>query len=83
LQSRVADLDRQLTPLLVDASTVQANSAKIQNLLTEIKAAAAGIQGDIGVSDVKTSTKINTAIGQVFASADLVLNSLVTAGLLK
>jgi hypothetical protein len=83
MQSRVADFDRQLTPLLVDASTVTANAAKISLLLDEIKAAAKGVQGDLGIKDAKTQAKVSAAIGQVYEFADLALNALVTAGLLK
>lgn len=83
MQSRVADFDRQLTPLLVDASSVTSNSAKIGTLLDEIKRAASGVQGDLGIKDAKTQAKISTAINQVYEFADLALAALTTAGLLK
>jgi hypothetical protein len=83
MQARVADFDRQLTPLLVDAGTVTANSAKIELLLDEIKRAAQGVQPDIGIRDAKTQSAVTNAIAKVYQFADLALTALVTAGLLK
>jgi hypothetical protein len=83
MQSRVADFDRQLTPLLADSATVQANSAKISQLLDEIKLAANGVQGDLGIKDAKTQQAVTNAIGQVYQFADLLLTALTAAGLLK
>lgn len=83
MQSRVADFDRQLTPLLVDAATVQANSAKISQLLDEIKLAASSVQGDLGIKDTQTQQTITNAINQVYQFADLALSALIAGGLLK
>jgi hypothetical protein len=83
MQSRVADFDRQLTPLLVDTSTVTANSAKVEMLLDEIKRAAQSVQGDVGIKDAKTQKEVTDAIAQVYQFADLALTALTTAGLLK
>jgi hypothetical protein len=83
MQSRVADFDRQLTPLLVDAATVKANAAQIEKLLGDIKAAASSVQADAGIKDSATQAKVSAAIAQVYQFADLALNALVTAGLLQ
>jgi DNA anti-recombination protein RmuC len=83
MQARVADLDRQLTPLLASASSVTANAAQIEQLLGQIKAAASGVQGDLGIKDAATQAKVTGAIGQVYQFADLALSALVAAGLLK
>lgn len=83
VQSRVADFDRQLTPLIMDAGTASANSAKIQTLLNEIKIATQGVQGDLGIKDTATRQKVTNAIGQISSFADLTLSALVQAGVLK
>lgn len=83
MQSRVADFDRQLTPLLADSATVTANSARIELLLDEIKQAASGVQGDVGIKNATTQKKISDAIAQVYQFADLALTALTTARLLK
>lgn len=82
-QSRIADFDRQLTPLLVDAASVKANAAQIQQLLSEIQIAARGIGSDLGIKDANTQTTVSAAISNVIGMADLVLTSLSTAGMLK
>lgn len=83
MQARVADFDRQLTPLIADASAVQANSAKVTLLLNEIKLVAQSVQGDTGIKDLKTQQTVTNAIAQVYQFADLTLGVLTTAGLLK
>jgi hypothetical protein len=83
MQSRVADFDRQLTPLLADSASVTANGAKIELLLDEIKRAAQGVQGDLGIKNAATQKKVSDAIAQVYQFADLALQALTAAGLLK
>lgn len=83
VQSRVADFDRQLTPLLVDTATISRNASKIQLLLNEIKIAATGVQGDLGIKDATTAKSISTTVNQVFQMADLTLTALQTGGLLQ
>lgn len=82
-QSRVADFDGQLTPLLVDAGTVGANSAQIRQLIGEIQAAVTGVSGDLGIKDAKTKADISGAIGNVTNFSGLVLSTLQAGGLLK
>jgi hypothetical protein len=83
VQSRVADFDRQLSPLLVDAATVSANSAKIHTLVNEIKLAASSVQPDLGIKDAATQKKISDAAGQISSFADLALGALVQGGILQ
>jgi hypothetical protein len=84
-QSRIADFDRQLTPLLVSAGTVTANGARIQLLLDEIKMAANPLiqSGDLGIKDPKTQQEVLAAFKNVYSFADLVVSTLQQAGLLK
>jgi hypothetical protein len=82
-QSRIADFDRQLTPLLASAATVSGNSAHIALLLSEIKLAATGLGTDLGITDTKTQQAISQSIATVVSMADLVLTSLQKGGLLK
>jgi hypothetical protein len=83
MQSRVADFDRQLTPLLVNAATVSGNSAKIRLLLAEILAAAKDLPVDLGITDVKTKETISTAVGNITTLAGQILDLLTASGLLK
>lgn len=83
MQSRVADFDRQLTPLLVDSATVGANSARISQLLDEIKAAASGVQSDVGIKNASTQQRVTNAIAQVYQFADRAIDALRAGGLLK
>ena len=84
-QSRIADFDRQLTPLLASAASVTANAAKIQLLLDEIKLAANPLiqSGDLGIKDPKTQQAVLAAFKDVYSFADLVVSMLQQAGLLK
>jgi hypothetical protein len=84
-QSRIADFDRQLTPLLGTAASVTANGAKIQLLLDEIKLAANPLiqSGDLGIKDQKTQQQVMAAFKDVYSFADLVVSMLQQAGLLK
>jgi hypothetical protein len=84
-QSRIADFDRQLTPLLGTAAGVTANASKIELLLDEIKAAANPLiqSGDLGIKDPKTQQEVLAAFKNVYSFADLVVNMLQQAGLLK
>jgi hypothetical protein len=82
-QSRIADFDRQLTPLLQNAASVSASSAQIQSLLAEIKAAATPIAADLGIADAKTQQEISRDLGTVVSMSDLVLQALQRGGLLK
>jgi hypothetical protein len=84
-QSRIADFDRQLTPLLVSAGTVTGNADRIELLLDEIKAAANPLiqSGDLGIKDPKTQQEVMAAFKNVYSFADLVVNMLQQAGLLK
>ena len=84
-QSRIADFDRQLTPLLVSAASVTASAAKISQLLDEIKAAANPLiqGGDLGIKDAKTQQEVLSAFRNVYNFADLIVNVLGQAGLLK
>ncbi len=84
-QSRIADFDRQLTPLLGTAGSVTANAGKIELLLDEIKAAANPLiqSGDLGIKDPKTQQEVLAAFKNVYGFADLVANMLQQAGLLK
>jgi len=83
-QSRIADFDRQLTPLLQDTANFQANAAQIGLLLDEIKAAGQGIiQSDLGIADAKTKASVLAAFNKVYDFADLVVSTLHDAGILK
>lgn len=83
-QARIADLDRQLTPLLASTSTVSANAASIQSLLDQIKAAAQGLvqSGDLGIKDAKTQQSVLATFNSVYSFADLAVTTLKGAGLL-
>lgn len=83
MQSRVADFDRQLTPLIGGASTITVNSARISMLLDEIKRAAQGVQGDLGIQNPGKQKEVAGAITQVYQMADLILTTLTAAGLVK
>jgi hypothetical protein len=84
-QSRIADFDRQLTPLLASTASVTANAARIQTLLDEIKLAANPLiqSGDLGIKDPKTQQEVLAAFKNVYSFADLVLGALTSAGMLK
>lgn len=85
VQSKIADTDRQLTPLLGDAANISANSAQIRKLAGDIRTAANSLiqSGDLGIKDAKTKAAITTAINTVLAGADEVILSLISGGLLK
>jgi hypothetical protein len=85
VQSRVADLDRQLTPLLASSSSVGASAAQIQQLLGEIQGAANGlvVGGDLGIKDAATQKAVLGAANGVLDFAGKVLVSLQSGGLLK
>jgi hypothetical protein len=84
-QSRIADFDRQVTPLLASTASVTANAAKISELLDEIRLAANPLiqSGDLGIKDPKTQQEVLAAFKNVYSFADLVVNMLQQAGLLK
>jgi hypothetical protein len=84
-QSRIADLDRQLTPLLANAGTIGGSSPQIQQLLAEIQSAATPIVngGDLGIKDANTQKAILTAMNGVLDAAGKVLATLQAGGLLK
>jgi hypothetical protein len=88
-QSRVADLDRQLTPLLADASTIAASSPQIRQLIAEIFGAASALVGnseqggDLGIKDANTQQAVLGAMNGVKSYADQLLRALESGGLLK
>lgn len=84
-QSRIADFDRQLTPLLTATHNVTGNADRIELLLDEIKAAANPLikSGELGIKDPATQQRVMAAFSNVYSFADLVVNSLKDAGLLK
>lgn len=84
MQSKVADADRQLTPLLSDVGNLQKNATRIEQLLDDIKGAAGTLvsSGDLGIADAKTQTKIASGITNVYNLADVIINTLVQGGLI-
>ena len=84
-QSKVADADRQLTPLLADAANLSKNAATIQKLLGDIQEAAQPLVsgGDLGIKDAKTQAAVSTALQTIITGASQVLQTLTAAGLLK
>jgi hypothetical protein len=85
MQSRVADLDRQLTPLLASSSSVGSSGAQIQQLLGEIQGAANGLVagGDLGIKDAATQKAVLAAANGVLDFSGKVLMTLQAGGLLK
>jgi hypothetical protein len=84
MQSKVADADRQLTPLLSDVGNLQKNATRIEQLLDDIKGAAGALvsSGDLGIKDAATQTKIASGITNVYNLADVIINTLVQGGLI-
>ena len=84
MQSKVADADRQLTPLLSDVGNLQANAARISELLDEIKGAAGTLvsSGELGIKDAATQKKIAAGISNVYNLADVIINTLVRGNLI-
>lgn len=84
MQSKVADADRQLTPLLSDVGNLQRNAARISSLLDDIKGAAGTLvsTGDLGIKDAGTQKKIAAGISNVYNLADVIINTLVQGGLI-
>lgn len=83
-QSRIADFDRQLTPLLQDSANLQANAAKIGQLLDEIKAAGnVIIKFDLGIKNAAKQKEVLDAFNNVYNLADAIVTALGTAGVLK
>jgi hypothetical protein len=85
MQSKVADADRQLTPLLSDVGNLQRNAARISSLLDDIKGAAGALvsSGELGIKDQNTQKKIAAGITNVYNLADVIINTLVQGGLLS
>ena len=84
MQSRVADADRQLTPLLSDVGNLKVNAARIETLLDDIKGAAGQLvsSGDLGIKDAATQKRIAAGISNVYNLADVIINTLATGGLI-
>ena len=84
MQSRVADADRQLTPLLSDVGNLQKNAARIETLLDDIKGAAGQLvsSGDLGIKDAATQKKIAAGISNVYNLADVIINTLAQGNLI-
>jgi hypothetical protein len=85
MQSKVADADRNLTPLLSDVGNLQKNAARIETLLDDIKGAAGTLvsSGDLGIKDAATQRKIAAGITNVYNLADVIISTLANAGLIK
>jgi len=84
MQSKVADADRNLTPLLSDVGNLQKNAARISSLLDDIRGAAGTLvsSGDLGIKDAATQKKIAAGISNVYNLADAIINTLVGGGLI-
>ena len=84
MQSKVADADRQLTPLLSDVGNLQLNAARISSLLDDIKGAAGTLvsSGDLGIKDASTQKRIAAGISNVYNLADVIINTLVAGKLI-
>lgn len=84
MQSKVADADRQLTPLLSDIGNLQKNAARITTLLDDIKGAAGALvsSGELGIKEAATQKKIAAGISNVYNLADVIINTLVQGGVI-
>ena len=84
VQSRVADVDRQLTPLLGDTANLGKNGAQIRQFVDQIQAAANTLitSGDLGIKDQKTQQTVTVALKAIYTGADGIISVLTAAGLL-
>ena len=83
VQSKIADADRQLTPLLADTANLKNNAAQIQRLVGDMQTAAGGLNGDLGIKDAKTQQSIQAAVTAIIASTNGVIAALQAGGILK
>lgn len=84
MQSKVADADRQLTPLLADVGNLQKNALRISSLLDDIRGAAGALvsSGDLGIKDAATQKRIASGISNVYDLADVLINTLVAGNVI-
>lgn len=96
-QSRIADADRQLTPILAKACTPQAtiqacnpailtgDSATIQGFLTTIATSGQNLvkDGTVGIKDPARQTSVSNAIASINTLAGEMTTALKTLGILK
>ena len=96
-QSRIADADRQLTPILAKACTAQAqiqacnpailtgDSATIQGFLTTIATSGQNLvkDGTAGIKNPQRQQSVSQAIASINTLAGEMLASLKTLGVLK
>jgi hypothetical protein len=95
-QSKIADADRQLTPLLAKAcgpmktdrcnpSVLSNDAAAISGFLDAIRDAATGLvkSGDVGIKNPARKQAVQTAVEDIYSLADRMIDALKTLGVLK